>query len=493
MHKGKAKGKAVGKARGKAKGITYIKRLEALKVSHPESWMSHGWLPINVTTQDIEAAAAKHWKDTETKFEIDRALSLSSLLIILRCKVSKEQKRRAAYSAGFANLHSHDLILYVGNHYRKYLQLFIDARFISVHPKGLEDTRESFCPNAFAKAYKWQPRHMRKEGDQRMFQRVEYGSPRLLLRLFKKKQDRKQQLLKDQFRSRLKEDAFRLAAGLEADGFTAWALANPQEFPSQEELNKAIVQVHAMKAGELGITPTDAYGERFHSSYTQTKRELRQFQRIGYEQATELDLKASQFFFFACMVHYPEQCTEVLRRGMSPLRLREVMHTMRASYEKYADVREFVDASLGNNIYATIMGRYGGSLGKAAVKDLCFRALFSSSGQSPEEKKVLCERYPNVIKLCENINNWAKKQEKRNRLGGNPDAPIYSIPQLLQRLESRILIDMVALRAADHTDKPFTTIHDSFLIAPSDAPLFRAVIEDTFRGLGLPVPRVEQK
>ncbi|GAB2541061.1 hypothetical protein GCM10027189_24990 [Rufibacter soli] len=492
-HIGKAKGKAVGKAKGKAKGLTYAKRLESIKASHPESWQSYGWIPINITVADIEAEASKHWKDSETKFEIDRALALSTLLIIMRCKVTDVQKRRAAYAQGFANQHSKDLAYFVGTHYEKYIRFFKDAEFIRGYSKGLNEAQESFCPRVFAKAYKWHPRHLRKDGDLRMFYKVEYNSPRLLLRLFRKKEDRKQQQLKDQFRIRLKENAYRLAADLDADGFTQWALANPQEFPNKEELNSAIVQVHAMKAGELGITSTDTYGERFHSSYTQTKRELRGFQFIGGQKAMELDLKASQFFFFACLVMYPDQCLTVLSRGMSTLRLKEVMHSMRVSYDRYADVKEFVDASLTNFIYDTIMERYAGTLDRAAVKDMCFRALFSRSGQSKDAKKALRGQYPNVVRLCENINNRAKKDEKANSIAGRPDDPIYSIPQILQRLESRILIDMVALRVGDHSEYPFTTIHDSFLVAATDAPVFRAVIADTFTELGLPVPKTEQK
>lgn len=130
---------------------------------------------------------------------------------------------------------------------------------------------------------------------------------------------------------------------------------------------------------------------------------------------------------------------------------------------------------------------------KSAVKNLCFRAFFSRSGQSRDAKRVLKQHFENVVRLCEVINNRSNNIKKHNQLNYRESDPIYSIPQLMQRLESRTLLDIVALKVSDHAMFEFTTIHDSFLCAASEAPLFKFMIEDTFLSLGLPVPVVVVK
>ncbi|TXK30858.1 hypothetical protein FVR03_20165 [Pontibacter qinzhouensis] len=491
--KGQHKGKAVGLAVGRTKGLAFQKKLAAIMEVHPKSWKSYAWLPININISDLEIAAATYWKCNKTPFEIDRALSLSTLLIIMRTKVSEEQKRRVAFGAGFVSLHNIDLRHYVGKNYGKYIQLFKDAGFIRVFTNDIDNKNESFCPNAFAKSYKFLQRFLKKKGDIRTYHRVEYQSPRLLVRLFNQKQEKKQQLLKDQFRLRLKEMVYELAANIDVESFTAWAIANPQEFNDTEALNNTIVRVNEMQTGNLNITASDSYGERFHTSYTNTKEQVRKHTIIGGVPAVELDLKASQFFFFACMVLHPEQCIRVLKKGMKLTRLKEIMHTMKEFYDRYDDVKEFVDASISNTIYQVIGIKYNGQYSKKEVKDFCFRALFSRSGQSREAKDILQIHYANVVRLCELINNKAKKEEKANMTAGNPDAAVHSIPQVLQRLESRILIDMVALRAVNLTANAFTTVHDSFLIASVDVGVFESLIATTLTQVGLPTPALSCK
>ncbi|MFD3000427.1 hypothetical protein ACFS7Z_08660 [Pontibacter toksunensis] len=499
--KGKAKGLAVGKAVGKAKWLVYNKKLEKIKASHPGSWKSHGWLPINLSIEVIKADAVIHWKDKKTKFEIDRALALSSLLIIMRCKMDDIQKRKSVYSEGYVNLHNKDLKYYVGRNYKKYITFFKDAEYIRGFYTGFEKKEESYCPNAFAKMYKWHQRHLNKPGDLRMYQRVEYSSQRLLLRLFEIKEEKRQQILKQTLRHHLIANVFKMAPNIDVDGFTSWALANPGEFNDKEALNNVIVNVNSIKNGDIYITASDLYGERFHSVFTNTSRHLRKYININGTTAKEIDLKASQFFFFACMVLHPDQCLEVLKKEMKQVRLNEIMHTMKHYYDSYEDVKEFVDVSLTNSIYQTIMSKFNGQYGKTYVKDLCFRAFFSRSGQSKEEKDLLKAHYPNVIRLCEIINNRARKEEKQNVLNGKADAPIYSVPQLLQRLESRIMIDIIALKASGLANRnaslqachEFTSVHDSFIIAAADEQIFRSLIATTFADLGLPAPVVECK
>ncbi|EJF10005.1 hypothetical protein [Pontibacter sp. BAB1700] len=197
-----------------------------------------------------------------------------------------------------------------------------------------------------------------------------------------------------------------------------------------------------------------------------------------------MDVKNSQFYFFACMVLFPEQVMKVLAPGMNPKKLQKVHHLLREAYHTKPDVKEFIDGAISGELYgmlaASLERKHNKKFKKKRVKDICFRTLFSRKGQCQKSKALLQEHYPGVVKACEFVNTAAGERESVNK--------IYSIPYLLQRLEARILIDLVAVTAVEQGTAPFTTIHDSYLLKSSDVPLVKFIIEDTFKTLGLPAP-----
>jgi len=475
-------------------GLTAKNKLTEIKKEHPDSWTSYGWLPIAISLQDIKDASVHHWKKEYGKFDIDRALSLSTLIIINRCKVTEIQKRKPTYNSGYVNLHSNDLMHFVGSNYKKYITFFQEVGYIGT-PFSVQFNaqKDSFCPHKFSKLYKWQPRQLVKENDHRIYHRVEYQSERLLLKLFKAKQEKRERILKDCFRLELKENTYKVAEQIDVEGFTTWALSHPGEFRNSEELNTAIVKVNSMKLGDLHITSTDQFGERFHSGFTNTKKELRDFIILDGKPAHEVDLKSSQFFFFACLVLYPNACIDILRDGMSKSMIREICLLLKQYYDNFSDFKEFIDASLNNSIYQYIMSKFDNIYSKEEVKAFCFRAFFSRQGQSREAKGILKKHFPNVVRACGKINNKARKVYKENSINNKLNDPIYSIPQLLQRLESRTMIDIVALQASKIVTHAFTTVHDSFLCSTVDADIFKSEIKSTFKELGLPVPAVNIK
>ncbi|WP_066836495.1 hypothetical protein [Rufibacter ruber] len=469
---GKAKGQAIGKAVGKTKGSTYQRKLEEIK-KETDKWKSFAWLPINLSIETILQKAEELWDD-KSKFDIDRALSVASLMIIKRTKDQK--KTKWAYQWGYINVHSDDLVKWCGVRYEAYLRFFEKAKFITEYKKG----HKGFMSGQYPKQYRWWPLLLKKEGDPRKYHKVEYQTPRLLLKLAEMKLQKKVESLRENTRSAMVQNVFDLVDTIDINQFTSWCVANPKAFKNQDVMNDILVTVNEIKDGNVYINSRDEYGWRFHTPFTNTKKVLRQFVMIGGQSASELDVKNSQFFFMACLTKYPKQCMEILKKsGMKATDLKVVFHNLSYYYETYEDFRSFVDAAEVGEVYQTMTARFasvGKTYPKKKVKDMCFAAFFSERGESVKTKAKLATLYPMVVAACENIN------------GGE-----LPLPMLLQRLESAMMIDRVAVLVNDNATHPFTTVHDSFLAGQEDIEMIEQVIIEEFGKAGLPVPNLDIK
>jgi hypothetical protein len=467
------KGKAIGMTAGNA----HREKLDEIKAKHPVRWLSHAYLPINLSVAKVEADAAVHWIDQKTEFEIDRALALSTLLINKSVNKVTTKENAMLHSLGFVGVMSSDLSEWVGCDYKRYIEFFHKARYTLCYSNNGES--DFYRVDSHPKYYKFQQRHTTNANDVRKYHRVAYTTHRMLVKAFEKKEDRRQEQLQVQGRQVLVSNMYRIAASFDAEGFTAWCLSNSKKFRSDKSLQKHLHASEKLATGDLSVTPKDFKGERFHSEFTFRKKIIRDFARIDGEDVVEVDVKNSQFFFFACMVLFPDKTMKILARGMNPRKLQKVHDHLRDYYDNNPDVKEFIDSSLSGEIYSILITKFGGKLKKKAVKNICFRTLFSTKGECKKSKEKLRKHYPKVVEVCEFINTQARIKD------GNE---VYSIPLLLQRSESRTLLDLVAVSVANQGAGMFTTIHDSYLCKESDVPLFERVIEKTFKTIGLPKP-----
>lgn len=469
--------------KGKAKGSVYNDKLQVIKQTNPDTYLSYGWLPIGVEVSDLAADAQQHWKYSHA-FDVDKAIAIFTLIIVKRCKVADFKKQNHYFNEGYTGIHSNDLRKWCDHHrYVDYLNFLESLGYI--RPFKLHESK-SYITGKAPIMYKIANYKFKKFGDERMFHRVQYTTSKMLVKVFNHKQTYKQSILKQQVRQELVENVYKITEQFASDAFASWALANTDRFKTKkkdgvEEANRMIVKVEQMKEGVFTINPMDDYSGRFHSAFTYNRKCIRDFILIDGQPATELDIKNSQFFLFSLLRSHAKQVVPILK-GLQAANPGKDKHSLSQSlelityfYNTYEDVRSFLDTSADNTIYQVMMQQYRKK--KKFVKDLCFKALFSSEGQCAKSKEKLKRFYPNVVRLCESINTNGK----------------YPLPKILQTLESRIYLDIVALEAIQNGAAPFITVHDAFYIKPCDTALFRFLIEDVFARLNLPGPKVEVK
>jgi len=459
-------------SKGISKNKTYNEKLSIIK-KESKDYESFGWLPINISIDDI-SISAHHNFNSRVFFDIDRAISLFTLLIIKR--THSIQKNTFGLKNGYINIHSKDLRKYVGNNYKEYLLFFEKSEYIVNYKSG----RKGYLSNDYSKQYKLHPSLLKSTSitEHRKYYKVSYTSPRTLVKLYEAKQKKKLEILKSETRIELKQNVYKLVESIDIEAFTSYCLSNAATFKNDDILNDTLVRISEIKSGNITFNSKDEYGNRFHSPFTNTTKILRNFIKINNSTISEIDIKNSQFYFLSCLTLFSKASIELLKEtGIPVIRLKETCHLLDYYYNNYSDFKEFIDLCLSGNIYNYLIENLPfNNLTKSKVKDLCFKALFSSSKQCASSKKKLKVVFPSLVRVCEIINST--------------ETPI---PLLLQRLESSILIDRIALKGCDNSIHPFTTIHDSIICSVEDVDLFGYLFETTFEDVGLPLPILTKK
>ncbi|EJF10006.1 hypothetical protein O71_11544 [Pontibacter sp. BAB1700] len=165
---------------GQTKGKTDRERLAAIKAAHPERWRSHAYLPINLTVAQVEADSATHWPSTGTKFEIDRALALSTLLINKSIRKVTNKDNSRLHSMGYVGVPSSDLSNWVGSDYKRYLEFFQSARYITCYSSN--GATDFYFNGRHSKYYRFQQRLITCATDVRKYHRVEYATDKMLVK-----------------------------------------------------------------------------------------------------------------------------------------------------------------------------------------------------------------------------------------------------------------------------------------------------------------------
>ena len=114
------------------------------------------------------------------------------------------------------------------------------------------------------------------------------------------------------------------------------------------------------------------------------------------------------------------------------------------------DIKTFVDKSLNGKLYELMAVNL--EMTRKDSKMKMFLTLFSDDKQSPKTKKKLSEFLPNVVNICNILNSNKRKL----------------IPKLCQILESRIMIQHIAIPFLTENEHPFYTVHDSFNVHVDD-------------------------
>jgi hypothetical protein len=234
---------------------------------------------------------------------------------------------------------------------------------------------------------------------------------------------------------------------------------------------KAIYAINKFANKEFYYSVDDNVG-RFHSNLTNIKREIRNFITYDGQKLVNVDIKNSQPLFSTLLLHksfYQNQTLllnfysfptflQLLLPPNSPSSsnhssittiimlvesLKKLTDKGFGEYENYVNSGEFYK-KLADAVYPSI------PFDKQNMKTMIFTILFSNNrfiGQpGAEAKKDFRSAFPNVYELFRLI------KVKNHR----------ALAHLLQRIESKIMIEEVASRIAKECPNlPFFTIHDS--------------------------------
>ena len=232
---------------------------------------------------------------------------------------------------------------------------------------------------------------------------------------------------------------------------------------------------------------------RLDTNLTNLKSELRQFVKGDFIQ---IDLKNSQPFFLSIFLtnltntltsisgHLIHSDRELLRSipiclgfsvydmvkvfGLQQIRELSKIH----QNGDFSEMMKFRNTTLKGNFYNDFIDLYGNGITRKEVKELMFKVLFSRNEiydnykrfiPYEDEKKVFAEVFPTAYKMVETL-----KEKEHNQLA-----------IMLQQMESRIFIDMIAKELVNSGIIPLT-IHDSVIIPSNKQDEALRIMEQIF-------------
>ena len=229
----------------------------------------------------------------------------------------------------------------------------------------------------------------------------------------------------------------------------------------------------------LYSTSTDTFGRRFHSPFTQTPRELRQFIRMRNheESLCMVDIRNSQPFFLALALAFPDKAAELLPE-LSPL-------VNATNSIRYGDRRLFLRHAAEGTLYDHWKESRGLCNREAGKNEIIKAILFSNPKYNrkkyADSRNTFAFRFPDTWAALNAIKNVDVFFERK--------ALHKNASLLCQQLESNFLLDRVAGELVKKADMgPFLTIHDSFLVRAKDEQTVKEVISQCFQSFNLPAP-----
>ena len=289
-----------------------------------------------------------------------------------------------------------------------------------------------------------------------------------------KKTEKKYQHITKWFNSKLQIDAESAKKMIEAmypeqtGGIRGTKKGKPSDWAKRY---KAIYAINKFANQEFYYSVDDNVG-RFLSNLTNIKREIRNFITYDGQKLVNVDIKNSQPLFSTLLLHktFYEKKSELLNFYTFPSFLQLLLPPLSSNTTNHSSsttiimlvesLKKLTGKGFGEYENYVNSGEFYKKLAKAVYPDLpynkqnmktmIFTILFSNNrfmGQvGAQSKRDFKAHFPNVYEIFRLI------KVKNHR----------ALAHLLQRIESRIMIDAVTSRIAkERPNLPFFTIHDS--------------------------------
>ncbi|MEP4095793.1 hypothetical protein [Reichenbachiella sp.] len=212
----------------------------------------------------------------------------------------------------------------------------------------------------------------------------------------------------------------------------------------------------------------DRYGNRLHSCLTNLKKSFRSEIRFkgSNDPLIELDIKTSQMYFFANL------STEWLDEVLPPydaIKLYPLIEELQDchGYQLFRHTVLCKDKDL-YNIFKEPLG-----VSRDDAKKVLFTLFFGSAHIKKENEREQFEKlFPGLLNQ---VNNF-----KSIRLEDNQGKNHSNLALILQRMESKMVLEYVIEDIAEQGITHVLTIHDSWYVKQSDALRFKQIANQSF-------------
>lgn len=233
------------------------------------------------------------------------------------------------------------------------------------------------------------------------------------------------------------------------------------------QFNSAKILIDCINSDEDAYLSVDDSGNRFHSPLTNIRSILRNAISYKGQQLTSIDIRNSQPFFSSVLFQmdfwekeitkskYVNIYNSILNNHQitPPIMLLTIGDLL-----KQPDVKEYLASVQRGEFYEKFneayQKRYGvEQFSKKRIKSMILEMLYSKNSSKTKAKELFGILYPSVLKLFTFI-----KHEQHKLL-----------PILLQRIESEMVLDDIAMHFSNaYPELPIFTIHDSIITLASD-------------------------
>lgn len=431
-----SKGKHIGKQRGASISQKYN------AIGRPKKIIQ---IPVNTDVELIREEANKQSLNHE------HCLFILYKLLYNRIRLRNALKHDRDYLNNFTPLGATELYKWLGKKYVKCLQLLMDLSIVIVKKSG--SGRKAYWNdkvNGKTSVYKIEERMFDRSLFDFMHQFKSYELTDLGLNI--KLHNKKSSNLK--VASPIVHLLTAALQGVKLHPDVTGLL----EKHLPETVEEMQFLINDVNNGDIYVKPElDKYGERFHSTFTFTWSTLRPL--IYFEGkpkgTTYIDLSNSQYYFFSQLVNQSTYRLIPEYEKLIPLFVQA---------QKYSSFIEFCKHAQEGTLYQWCVNSY--ELNKTDLMKIFFG--------SKDEFKTKRKKLKWLVELIEQI---------------QIEFGVNILPKVLQRLESRTLLDEVCSTfLTRYNTASLISIHDGVLIETRMADKFKEVLSETFSKLNFAVP-----
>lgn len=383
---------------------------------------------------------------------------------------------------GFVQIYSGTLKSYIGDHYNVALQFLFDYKYIQTSTASLTNgyhNGSKLREKNYSRKFRINPIYFINIENKKLLDHSHYDDVLLNIELRKK-------ALINQKLKHIKCTHKNLAIMADAiiideKAFLTYIENNPEEVKGKD-IDLTRLNIDRITNGITCKMDYDFFGERFYTDLSNLLSTARKFTHAGdYKYYKAIDVKNSQFYFLSQLFN-SSIIDEFLIKREPNKNWKKWFRGFKNNLKQLKnnpDIITMLSRIKSGELYDHLAAELNISR-KTAKKDFFFKSAFSKKNENAHVKKEIKRFYPSFYTLIEKTNS-----EITPKL----------LPMILQKVESRILLDEIAVELFTELNKletkhPFFTVHDAFYVHPDVYDLSIDIIEKSFLKLGLEIPKL---